>query len=363
MPRTPTLYQKGANGLIAEYECAMHLHSLLSDTAYCTPSRDELKFLRDQEIGKFTKELSAAQLDRAKAQGQALAAHLAENIRSTPANLGLAPDFTFGSSTCVEIRPTGHETSKGNSSDLQLTFHSSGKRIDLPVSLKAYSGTTSSLGSKSAQASLTRMFLGQPDVTDQAFVGYFGEAASEFLNKLQRFKAVSKEFYNHSEEGRMLVEQYRARKKDPDAQVNNPLRRKELGDYFFKQEGYRSEHEFARLYVAMFDVGFKKVKETANWNPFIDGVKFVLGIENAILTLNAVAGDDGKVTRVINSHTSETHGTLRKALVPGCDFILKHKPGSSIVGVEIVHGSVRFTALNLAVWKDATIQFKIDSPE
>lgn len=38
------------------------------------------------------------------------------------------------------------------------------------------------------------------------------------------------------------------------------------------------------------------------------------------------------------------------------EFILKHKPQSSIVGVEIIHGSIRFTALNLAVWKDATIQ-------
>ena len=109
------------------------------------------------------------------------------------------------------------------------------------------------------------------------------------------------------------------------------------------------------------DHGFKRVKDTSNWNPFIEGVKFVLGIENDILTLNAVAGDDGKVTRIINSHTSETHGMLHKVLVPGCQFILKHKPESSMVGVEIIHDSISFTALNLAVWKDATIQFKIDS--
>ena len=363
MPQSTTLYQKGANGLIAEYECAMHLHALLSDTAHCTPSWDELKFLRDQEIGKFTKELTEGQINRAKAQGQALAEYLATNIRAIPADLGLPRDFSFGNSSCVEIRPTGHDTSKGNSSDLQVTFHAPGKRFDLPVSLKAYNGTISSLGSKSAKTSLARMFLGKPDVAEKDFTAYFGGPAREFLDKLRRFKAVSKEFYNHSDEGRRLVEEYRARKKDPEAQVNNPLRRKELGDYFFKVEGYRSEHEFARLYVAMFDVGFKKVKDTSNWIPFIGGVKFVLGIENGILTLNAVAGDDGKVTRVINSHTSETHGMLRKVLVPGCDFVLKHKPQSSIVGVEIIHGTIRFTALNLAVWKDATIQFKIDSAE
>lgn len=96
MPQSPTLYQKGANGLIAEYECAMHLHSLLSDTAYCTPSRDELMFLRDQEIGKFTKELTSGQIDRAKAQGQALAGYLAKNIRSSPADLGLPRNSCLG---------------------------------------------------------------------------------------------------------------------------------------------------------------------------------------------------------------------------------------------------------------------------
>lgn len=160
------------------------------------------------------------------------------------------------------------------------------------------------------------MFLGRPDVADQEFVGYFGEAASEFLSKLRRFKAVSKEFYNHSEEGRKLVEQYRARKKDPDAQVNNPLRRKELGDYFFKWKAGAARVRPA-LHRRCSTWDSRKIKDTANWNPFIEGVKFVLGIENEILTLNAVAGDDGKVTRVINSHTSETHGMLRKALVPG----------------------------------------------
>lgn len=361
MPQTVTLYQKGANGLIAEYECAMQLHAFLSRTAQCTPAYQDLNFLRDQEVGKFAKELTAEQIDRAKAQGLALAVYLAKTIDSVPSDLGLPADFSIQKYSCVEIRPTGHLTSKGSSSDLHLSFHSSEKRIELPISLKAYRGTTSSLGSKGAQASLTRMFLGRPNVTEDEFVGFFGEPAREFLQKLSRFKAVSKEFYIHSEEGRLLLQQYRARKENPEAKVNNPLRRKELGDYFFKVEGYKSEHEFARLYVAMFDHGFKRVKDTSNWNPFIEGVKFVLGIENDILTLNAVAGDDGKVTRIINSHTSETHGMLRKVLVPGCEFHLKHKPESSMVGVEIVHDSIRFTALNLAVWKDATIQFKIDS--
>lgn len=198
-----TLHQKGANGLIAEYECAMHLHELLSDTAHCSPSLDELKFLRDQEIAKFTKELTAEQIGRAKAQGRALAGYLAKNIRSSPADLGLPLDYSFGSSSCVEIRPTGHETGKGSSSDLHLILHSSAQRIDLPVSLKAYRGTTSSLGSKGAQASLTRMFIGCPKVKESEFIEYFGESANEFLRKLKRFKAVSKEFYNDSEEGRV----------------------------------------------------------------------------------------------------------------------------------------------------------------
>lgn len=181
--------------------------------------------------------------------------------------------------------------------------------------------------------------------------------------KLERFKEVSKEFYGKSEEGRVFIEQYRIRKGDPKAKVNNPLRRKELGDYFFKVEGYWSEHEFARLYVDMFHHGFTHIKRISNWDVFIGGVKFVLGVENDILTLNAVAGEDGVVTSIINSHTSGTHGVLRQVLVPGCEFILKHKPGSSIIGVEVNHGSAKFTSLNLAIWKDATIQFKIDSSE
>lgn len=78
------------------------------------------------------------------------------------------------------------------------------------------------------------------------------------------------------------------------------------------------------------------------------------------LAKRGLVHDDGQVLEVQNSFLSDTYAKLRSVLVPGCQTLLTTKPGSSVVGVELSHGETSVKDLSLAIWKDATIQFKLD---
>lgn len=313
-------------------------------------------------IRRVGNELSDAQVRRAIAQGDALADYLTSALADEPRRIGL--DMSAGQvrASAIAIMTTGHMTNSGSSADLLLAFdHPTEGPSAVPISLKAYRGSVSSLGSKGAKASLTRLFLGAERVTDAAFVARFGTAAEEFLRVLDDFKRASKEFYASSA-GEAFIDAYAERKKGS-RKVNNPLRRKEVGDYFLETRGYKSEHAFADLYVQMFTAGMAGLRTDDDWRSFLMAMQFVLGMDKDILTLNAIAGADGVVTTVVNSYESTAYGRIRRALTVGCTFELTHRPASSIIGVRLSDGVDDIRCLELAIWKDATIQFKIDTKD
>jgi len=358
-PNTEPLHQKGANGLLAEYHCALRLGELL-EAARITirPSQAELAWSVARQEAKYTAELSAAQMARAANQGTALAGYIHSQLSTTPENLGLPKGLPVHDHT-VEILTTGHDTSKASSADIEIVLRHvrAGNEHRLPISLKAYAGTTTSLGSKSAMPSLGRLFLAKPKPSEAEFVDYFGTPGRQFCVLLRDFKAVAKEFYGVSAEGREFIEEYFARKGT--RKVNNKLRRAQLGNYFHKRRGFWSEHRFAELYAAMFDLGFQRVVMSGDWGGFIVGMNFLLGMENQILTLNAIAGDDGRVTAVENSLLSTAHGRLRRALRPGVIVELRSTYESGTLQVVVSADGDEIKSLTLSIWKDATIQFKL----
>lgn len=358
-PEKEPLHQKGANGLLAEYHCALRLVELLGAAGLAVrPRLAELAQLVTTQEAKYTAELSPAQMKRAANQGTALGDYIHTQLCRTPVNLGLPADLS-PAEYAVEILTTGHDTSKASSADIELVLRHAraGHALRLPISLKAYAGTTTSLGSKSAIPSLGRLFLSKPKPTEAEFVQYFGEPGQHFFDLLRDFKTVAKEFYGESDEGREFIEKYFARKGT--RKVNNKLRRAELGDYFHKRRGFWSEHRFAELYAAMFELGFRRTAKSGDWTSFIEGMNFLLGMENQILTLNAIAGDDGRVTAVENSLLSTAHGRLRRALRPGVIVELRSTAESGTLQVVVREDGDEIKSLTLSIWKDATIQFKL----
>lgn len=360
---SPALHQKGANGILAEYACVLALtRALRSQGVEVVADEDVQAADLAAAIERVAGELTPDHIARAHAQGEALALHILEGMTSDPGRLGLshlAPEELLSGVTTVQA--VGHDTHSGNSADIILGFDISGEPIELPISLKAYGKRPSSLGSKGARASLCRIFLNAEKVPDDVFISYFGAAASDFIALLADFKVAAKEFYA-SDDGKVFIAGYRERKGDPKARVNNPLRRKEVGQYFARTRGFVSEHRFATLYVAMFDQGLAHLAngDEVRWQEYLTGLRFVLGMDDDILILNAVASDGGQILEVQNSFLSDTYAKLRAVLVPGCQTLLTNKVGSSIVGVKLSYEQLSVTNLSLAVWKDATIQFKLD---
>ena len=355
------LNQKGANGIIAEYACAMHLHTALEKGDYSVKSSAQtLRRLLNAKVAQFSGELTKAQVDRALRQGEALGDYIYQSMAEDPAALML-PEGVNPSHYCHDVVPTGHITIKEDSSDVVIRMvhlKKAGVVLECPISLKAYRGTTTSQGSKGGKAALTRLFLFKEKASDVEFAAAFGAQAKRYMDHLALFKKVAKEFYNGAPEGKAFIAAYRARK-GPNAKVNNPLRRKELGDYFEAKTGELSEHTLAKIYVSLFNDGFGKLIGRANKHHFSEALRFVLGIEKQFVTLNAICLANGPV-KVENSATSGQHARLHRILASDYTVRFKHKPGSSIVSVDFVSQADTQT-LSLAVWKDGTIQFKMDS--
>lgn len=357
------LNQKGANGIIAEYQCAFALQELLAAKGVrLRSSSAELRRLVSAKNAQFASELSSDHLKRAARQGDALARHICGCLEHRPASLMLPGGFDYRRHE-YEVIPTGHLTMKDDSGDILLKLFARGSAdpvFECPISLKAYRGTTTSQGSKGGKAALTRLFLGKEKATEAEFLAAFGEDGKRFVDHLARFKQVAKKFYADSAEGKAFVAAYEARK-GKGAKVNNPLRRKELGDYFEKVIGEPSEHVLARLYVSMFNAGFEKMKRGGDMVGFSEAMRFVLGFDQGVVTLNAVCLDDGPVS-VENSEESGLHGRLRRILGSLRDVRFVNKPKSSTITVDFMSAADTLS-LNLAIWKDGTIQFKMDSSQ
>ena len=87
---TEPLNQKGAVGLIAEYQCALSLHDLLNEHGY-TLSGDRAQLWTDlqEAIPRVGGELSDELQEHAVTQGVALANYLRECLTDSPQRLGL----------------------------------------------------------------------------------------------------------------------------------------------------------------------------------------------------------------------------------------------------------------------------------
>jgi hypothetical protein len=357
---TDPLYQRGANGLVAEHECARELNQLLTAAGItCLTPQQDLEHVKAAAVARVASELSPQQLQRGINQGAALGRFIAKALSDDPAALALTLPGPLAELD-VGVTHVGYLTNARDSADIALTFVQDGAEVAfLPISLKAYRGTLSSLGSKSARASLTRVFLSKEKVADAAFVSYFGDPGARFLASLADFKAVAEYFYRSAPEGKEFLDAYEARKGT--RRVDNKLRRKELGYYYSAQRGFKSEHVFAEQYVEMFSSGISRIDSEQAWDQFLVGMRFVLGMDQDVTTLNALARDDGRVYRIVNSVVDGAYADVRRVLVSGCTFLLTHRPGSGNIGVEVAHDGLQVKCLQLAIWKDATIQFKLDT--
>ena len=352
--------QKGGNGLVAEYQCALVLSSLLEVKGVLVDqTQRSLQTDLDNAIQRVANELSPAQVHRALNQGSALGEYLYNCIIDDPVAIGIDVSSSRYFVSSASVATTGHSTNSGEPSDLVLELRGESVFV-LPVSLKAYKGGTVSLGSKSARASLVRLFLAKDRATDSEFVNFFGSLGRSFIDLFEDFKRASTEFYA-SGAGQTFVDAYEARKGT--RKVNNPLRRKELGDYFLATRGFKSEHKFAEMYVDLLEQGYLKIQGTEDASgQFVKELRFILG-NPEMLSLNAIAGADGRVVEVHNSLSHPAYRQLNAVLRPGVRLNLQARPNSSIVNVELRRANEVSRDLSLAIWKDATIQYKLEAKE
>ena len=349
--------QKGANGLIAEYQAAAKLNSSLVNDGYRTTA-NQAKLEKDllDAIERVGNELTEHQVERAKKQGIAAAEYLFEKLLHDPTKLGLSRPSLTRDLDIIYIETVGNETNSGDPADLKIKISRENSEVRLPISLKAYRGPESSLGSKSAKTSLSRMFLNRESVPDEDFSAFFGDLGKDFLAEIEKFKLTAKEFYA-SNKGVEFLDKYEARKGT--RKVNNPLRRKEVGQFFKSKYGYKSEHKFVQLYLQLFELGLTKIdakgKDAEN---FSAALRFILG-NPEMLVIDVKANDAGEVQAIHNSLDHPIYLAFNRVLNPGVDLRLIGKPTSSIIKVVLEREAEKFESLSLAIWKDATIQYKL----
>lgn len=173
---------------------------------------------------------------------------------------------------------------------------------------------------------------------------------------MQLFKSTANEFYA-SEVSRDFLDAYEARKGT--RKVNNPLRRKEVGDYFTAKFGFVSEHKLANLYVECYRIGTAQLEPGAKaQEAFVRSLRFILG-NPELLVLDAKDGSG--VIEIVNSLKNPIYNSLNRVLRPGLEMTLSSKADTSIIGVNLRRNDEVLERLSLAMWKDGTIQFKLDT--
>lgn len=351
--------QKGANGLIAEYKAAVTLNHLLATEGFhCLSDQSILERNLKDAIKRVGNELTESQVERALKQGVAAGEYLFDRMLNNLSELGIYELQLQKQGTEVEVSTIGNATNSGDPTDILIKITNKAFEFEVPISLKAYRGPESSLGSKSSRASLTRLFLDSESVLDEEFIEFFENDAVDFFHELDKFKVAARDFYV-SPDGSKFLDAYEKRKGT--RKVNNPLRRKEVGDFFINRHGYKPEHKLADLYVRMFNTGVKK-KDTLGEHSesYINALRFILG-NPEMLVVDVIADDAGRILDIHNSLTHPVYKAFNQILNPGMELKLTLKPNSSIIKVELVKGELVFRNLSLAMWKDGTIQYKLNT--
>ncbi len=349
--------QKGANGIIAEYKCAASLNmELRSRGIKVLADQKRLDELLASAIERVADELTEEQLKRALRQGEALGNYITNQLFDEPETLGLEIDSSVGS-YAISVSPVGSQTNSGDPTDLRI--HLKGRHShELAISLKAYKGPQSSLGSKSGRASLGQLFLSAERILSHEFRSHFGKPAEEYESVLSMFKSAAEEFYA-TDASKEFLDAYEARKGT--RKVNNPLRRKEVGDFFAAKFGFVSEHRLAQLYCDCYDIGISKLgSQTDSQQNFVSSLRFILGNPD-MLVLDA-KDTSGEIV-VMNSLTNSTYRELNAVLRVPMTMELRSKSKRSIINVKLSRSGHDFSRLNLAMWKDGTIQFKLDTSD
>lgn len=351
--------QKGASGIIAEYAAVVHLAKSLREFGFhVRNSNDDDDDALIRAIARVGNELSPALVARSTRAGVAIADFVRDQLTSEPERLGLSlsvGEILVGS---IFVEASGHSTNSGDPADLVVWFESGGRTSRLPISLKTYNRPQSSLGSKSARAALTRLFLDSEKTSDMEFKAAFGDSGARFLELLMDYKIVAQEFYT-SQQGEDFLDSYELRKGS--RKVNNPLRRKEVGDYFASKRGFKSEHKFAELFSEIFNENIKRI-ESNNLErraSFMNQFKFLLGNPEMLVLDARTAGEDA--IELICSLEHPVYKNLNTLLRPESSVEIVQKRKNSMLDVEIHCDESSFKQLSLSMWKDATIQFKLDS--
>jgi len=342
-------------------ECIRAAYESLAEAGYSVPEHHSTPNVRQRSVTEIpTFEYGDDPLRVASTQGVALGSYIADAIITDLNRLGVS-DITLNDAKKAKIFIHPNSSDKVRS-DIELILRWPEKQAIIPINLKASENRPQSLGSNSMRATLSRVYLGNRRVNDATFSEYFGALGHDYLSLMWDFKAAAAEFYR-SPEGIEFVREYQLKKQlPPDAKVSNPLRRKEVGLYFLKTRHYVPEHRFAQLYVDMFNLGYERMGagHGAAAELFIGKFREVLGIRPYILSLNAITDNQyGVVLRIENSFISDTQMRLSHLLRPGAEIIHQIVPRSSTMPVKIVRDGVEGHGLSLAVWKDASLQYKL----
>jgi hypothetical protein len=355
------LKQKGANGLIAEYVACEHLSKLFKDndikTMSIPPDMSDHRIKAEHRVGN---ELSNENIARARIQGQALANYIYKSLLADPSALGADLDIKIKETRNIVIYHVGYNTHSRKPEDILVEIIGTEKSFLVPISLKAYKSGTVSLGSKSSRATLSRLFMNMEKAKNEEFLSFFGDKGKQLLDLLGLYTKTATYYYNSSHSSSFLDE-YEARKGT--RKVNNPLRRKEVGSFFEKQHGFKSEHKFSQIFCELFNENFEKLTSQATpeeLEQFVVQLRFILG-NPEVLSLNAICDPDGSNLRVESSFMSEGYKLLNAILRPGMSIKLLNNNDSGYVKVILSRDALNFTGLSLAVWKDATIQFKLST--
>jgi hypothetical protein len=368
---------KGGNGFVAEYVTAYHLATKLERVGLTVKgSIPQMKRIMESKVKQFSDTgLTTTEIQRAINQGEAIAESMFDSIVNNGKDLVFVEyDFDYTEHE-YEINTTGADTGKVTADDIELVVRKQSnseaeKRI--LVSLKAYKSSTTSLGSNASVASLHKMFTGvktrRNTQTDAEFIKFFGPLGKQMLDAMEDYNTEASNFMKgKSKSAKDLRAYWDAKGKKPSKKTGlypNNLRAQEVGDNYTKKRGYKQEHKLAQLFVKLFNKGKTKVAKSGQEKMFRQGIMDILGVNDSVVTYNAIADDQGVVSEVVNSNTSDGYRKLYFAILNGAEVNLssyKMKNGGTGIKVNVTYKGKKINGLTLAMWKDGTFQFKFDS--
>ena len=362
---------KGANGRIAEYACAYFLAAALKQAGLRVSSNvEQLQQLARAEAKKYEKSLTPQEIQLATQAGNRMAESMYNSIFNKGKDLVFTEYEFIPEQHTFDIEPTGAAQNKGSTDDMIIHVTKDDARTvakKILLSLKVSAGKQNSQGSKGPLPLLWKMFVDPAQKTVKAddFIKVFGAKGKEFVDALEDFKNAGRE-YLKSPEGQdwaKAKEQERiGRGKSPaKAKVTasgNFFRAKEVGDYYTKTRGYKSEHKLSKLFVDLYNHG-KVNLNGGDWKQFNEGFKQAIGFDD-VITYKAICNKQG-VSEIVSSATSPAYQSMYRALENKIDVVLTANESSGGIGVKLTYGNTVLDSLSCSIWKEGTIQFKFDS--